>query len=431
MTSLPEDFAKAHSTELTRALDHESAVVSVRVNPEKPYEHNYTDSVAWCNDGFYLLDRPVFTLDPAFAAGSYYVQEAGSMFVGWVATRLDLPSQPAVLDLCAAPGGKSTHLSSIIGARGVLVSNETISSRAGVLTQNIQKWGVGNTVVTSADAASFGAMGAAFDLVVVDAPCSGEGMFRKDETARLEWSADSVNKCAARQRRILADVWPALREGGYIIYSTCTFNEHENERNAEWIVRELGAEKVEFEDLPVGVSANASMGYNFYPHLVRSEGFYLVVLRKTAPATGLSARGVPKNPPPLSDKYTRVPMFTVEQNGSLYAYSSAVWRMVEALRARRVYMLYAGTELGVEIRGELKPAHTLALSVFRRDDLFSCTELDLHHAQEYLRRGTLDPTLFAQGLNLIFYSGLSLGFAKRIGSRLNNNYPQNWRIVHL
>lgn len=430
MTSLPEDFAKAHPTELIRALDHESAVVSVRVNSEKLYEHNYTDGVAWCTDGFYLPDRPVFTLDPAFAAGAYYVQEAGSMFVGWVATRLDLPSQPAVLDLCAAPGGKSTHLSSIIGAHGVLVSNETISSRAGVLTQNIQKWGVGNTVTTSADAASFGALGAAFDLVVVDAPCSGEGMFRKDETARSEWSADSVNKCAARQRRIVADVWPALREGGYIIYSTCTFNEHENERNAEWIARELGADKVEFEYLPVGVSANTSMGYNFYPHLVRSEGFYLAVLRKTAPATGFSAK-LSKKLPPLSDKYTRVPMLTVEQNGSLYAYSSAVWRMVEALRARRIYMLYAGTELGVDIRGELKPAHALALSVQRRDDLFARTELDLHQAQQYLRRGTPDPSLFVQGLNLVLYNGLSLGFAKRIGSRLNNNYPQNWRIVHL
>lgn len=430
MTSLPEDFAKAHSTELIRALDHNRAVVSVRVNPVKPYKHNYTDAVAWCNDGFYLLDRPVFTLDPVFAAGGYYVQEAGSMFVGWVAQRLDLPREARVLDLCAAPGGKSTHLSSVIGAGGVLVSNETISSRAGVLAQNIQKWGTGNVVVTSADAASFGAMGAMFDLVVVDAPCSGEGMFRKDDTARREWSSAGVEKCAARQRRIVADVWASLREGGYIIYSTCTFNEHENERNAEWIARELGADKVEFEDLPVGVSANASMGYNFYPHLVRSEGFYAAVLRKTTSEAEFSPK-LPKKSPPVSEKYTRSPIFIVDQNGSLYGYSSSVWRMVEALRARRVYMLYAGTELGAEIRGELKPSHALALSILRRDDMFVHTELDLQQAQEYLRRGALDPSLFAEGLNLVFFSGLALGFAKRIGGRVNNNYPQNWRIVHL
>lgn len=433
MTDLAPDFTAINSPELCDALCHTEPVCSIRLNPDKLFDNQHTDRVEWCDTGFYLAQRPSFTLDPLFAAGAYYVQEASSMFVGWLTERLDLPSEPTVLDLCAAPGGKSTHLASLIGARGVLVANETIRSRAGILSHNIQKWGTGNVVVTSADAMAIGNLASLFDLVVVDAPCSGEGMFRKDETARQEWSLDNVEKCAARSRRIVADVWDSLRQGGYMIYSTCTFNSSENEQNALWIAETLGAEIVTFADIPDGIAVNPRAGYNFYPDKVRGEGFYAAVLRKNSPTPSLGGKASRRTTPQarVSDLYTTDPMIYTTLNGALYAYSPALAMMVERLRAARVFMLYAGVELGVEIRSELKPSHALALSPLMRGELYNMAELPLPEVQEYLRKGQLDASGLERGLNVITYRGLAVGFAKRIDGRVNNMLPVGWRIVNL
>lgn len=428
--TLPLDFVARNTEALCLALNESYGVTSIRLNPLKPFSHQHSDRVEWWDEGFYLSQRPIFTLDPAFAAGAYYVQEASSMFVGWLTERLELPDNPTLLDLCAAPGGKTTLLSSIVGQSGVVVANETIRARASILAQNVQKWGDGNTVVTSGDAASFGNMGAMFDLVLVDAPCSGEGMFRKDHASREEWSLDNVEKCAARSRRIVGDVWDSLHEGGYMIYSTCTFNSQENEQNAQWIARELGGEIVHFQNLPQGIVPNEGGGYNFYPHLLRGEGFYACVIRKTS-ASSVKATKAPKTSPKTNDSYTLAPMLYVEQSGSLYAYSVALYAMVERLRSARIFMLYAGVELGVEIRGELKPAHALALSPLIKADLWPRGELELDRAVEYLRKGGVDASSLTDGLNIISYNGLPLGFAKRIGSRVNNMYPTAWRIANL
>lgn len=428
--TLPPDFVASNPEALCLALNESYGVTSIRINPLKPFSHQHSDRVEWWDEGFYLPQRPIFTLDPAFAAGAYYVQEASSMFVGWLTERLELPDNPMVLDLCAAPGGKTTLLSSIVGQSGVVVANETIRARASILAQNVQKWGDGNTVVTSADAASFGNLGALFDLVLVDAPCSGEGMFRKDPAAREEWSVDNVAKCAARSRRIVGDVWDSLSQGGYMIYSTCTFNRHENEHNASWIVRELGGEIVNFDNIPDGIVRNEGGGYNFYPHMVRGEGFYACVVRKTS-SSPLKAGKTNKITPKFGDRYTLRPMLYVEQSGSLYAYSTALYAMVEKLRSARIFMLYAGVELGVEIRGELKPAHSLALSPLVRPDLWPRASMELSQAIEYLRKGVVDASCLADGLNMICYDGLPLGFAKRIGARVNNMYPTAWRIANL
>ncbi|MEG3047714.1 MAG: rRNA cytosine-C5-methyltransferase [Mucinivorans sp.] len=427
---LPTDFVAAHSAELCRAIVENEAITSIRLNPQKPYNHNLTDKVEWTDDGYYLARRPVFTLDPVFAAGGYYVQEASSMAVGWIAERLDLPEKPKVLDLCAAPGGKSTHLSSIIGHSGVLVANETIRSRAGILCQNIEKWGVGNTIVTSADAAAMGNLGATFDLIVVDAPCSGEGMFRKDITAREEWSLDNVARCAARQRRILGDVWDALVQDGYMIYSTCTFNADENEKNVAWIARELGAEIMDMGEIPGGATQNAVAGYNFYPNLVRGEGFYVAVLRKTSPAPYRAIK-MPRLAPRTSDKYSRDPLYVVDRGDSLYGYTSDVYTMVEILRSARIFMLTAGVDFGTKIREQLKPAHSLALYAGLRDDIFPRSEVPLTVALNYLRKEAIDASAFVDGLNLVTYNSLPLGFVKRIGARVNNMYPIGWRIATL
>ncbi|MBQ1168973.1 MAG: RsmB/NOP family class I SAM-dependent RNA methyltransferase, partial [Bacteroidales bacterium] len=274
------------------------SVTAVRANPFKISADDLRrrfaaagEDVSWCADAFYLKERPVFSLDPLIHAGAYYVQDPSAMFVGSLAEVLIRQSEASlkVLDLCAAPGGKSTAVASALRPSDLLVSNEVIGSRASVLAENIVKWGCSNTVVTNNDPKDFARLSASFDIILADVPCSGEGMFRKDPAAIAEWSPENVNLCAARQRRIVADVWPSLREGGWLIYSTCTFNSSENDDNVEWICSELGAEPVA---LLRAMSApgqgeqcvSTRCGLQFAPGISRGEGQYVAVLRKTSSA---------------------------------------------------------------------------------------------------------------------------------------------------
>ena len=231
-----EDFAAAHGV---------APPVSIRLNPRKPREQDFQGPVPWSLYGRYLAQRPSFTFDPAFHAGAYYVQEASSMFLEQAFLQIGGSTEELiVLDLCAAPGGKSTHLLSLMSSDSVLVSNEVIRSRASILSENIQKWGHHNAVVTSSDPQYFTALDSLFDIVVVDAPCSGEGLFRKDPAAIGSWSPENIALCARRQQRILEDVWPAIKSGGYLIYATCTYNQQENEENLSWLLSRGDAESV-------------------------------------------------------------------------------------------------------------------------------------------------------------------------------------------
>ena len=221
------------------------APISVRINTQKTVSKpGLATAVPWCENGYYLPERPLFAADPAFHAGHYYVQEAGSMVVGSIVKNLlsALPEPAVVLDLCAAPGGKSTHLASVLREGDMLVANEVIGTRTPILAENLCKWGAGNHIVSRADASRFGASGAQFDIVVADLPCSGEGMFRKDPAAIDEWSENNVKLCAERQQRIVTDIWPAIAPGGYLIYSTCTYNTAENEDNVNRLAETLGAD---------------------------------------------------------------------------------------------------------------------------------------------------------------------------------------------
>jgi len=248
MSKLPQDFLNRivanplFGEKLASALD-ETPPISVRINPEKEngIQEN-TKKVTWCDDGFYLETRPSFTLDPHFHAGCYYPQEAGSMYIDAVLKSLELPEEPVCLDLCAAPGGKSTLIASFLKNKGVLISNEIIRTRAHILAENLTKWGFSNTLVACNDPKEFNNFPHLFDLVLIDAPCSGEGMFRKDPQARDEWSLESAQHCAIRQQKILADVWDSVKENGYIIYSTCTFNPAENEENIAWMLENFDCE---------------------------------------------------------------------------------------------------------------------------------------------------------------------------------------------
>ena len=417
--SLGEDAADR----LIEGLGQEPPV-SVRANPAKisaaelreHFGDLAGDAVEWSEDAFYLRERPSFTLDPLFHAGAYYVQEASSMYVGHLLRGLiaDGPAGCRILDLCAAPGGKSTDAASLLGANDLLVSNEVIGSRASILAENMAKWGFPGTVVTNSDPVAFASLKDFFDIVLVDAPCSGEGMFRKDERAAAEWSPETVNLCAARQRRILADVWPALREGGHIIYSTCTFNRFEDEENAAWIATELGAELIGQR--------------HFLPGRDRGEGFYCALLRKAgdkphSPAPSLSAKRLPSP----ADEYLQEGFRPLVKGTLIKAIPDALSGAIQLLESK-LRVIRSGVAVA-QLKGrDLIPEADLALATAYRRGSFPEVELDRATALKFLAREPFVLEGMPKGFFLLTYKNLPLGFVKNLGNRCNNLLPASRRI---
>ncbi|MCF0196118.1 MAG: rRNA cytosine-C5-methyltransferase, partial [Bacteroidaceae bacterium] len=370
-----------------------------------------------------------FTFDPLFHAGAYYVQEAGSMFVAET-LRQHLPDQPLVaLDLCAAPGGKSTLLRSLLHPDSLLVCNEPIRQRAQVLAENIQKWGSPQCVVTQNYPEHFTLLTHLFDVVVADVPCSGEGMFRKDEEAIQDWSLQNVEMCVRRQRDILRDVWSALKPGGLLVYSTCTFNRHEDEENVDWLCKELGAERLTVAVQPEwGICGS----YHFFPSHTRGEGFFLSIVRKRPDDFTPLPLKVPKcqqsdTPPSDVRDWLSAGEWSFVRSENLY---TAVPRRHEALMnmlRKHLHVLTEGVPLA-ELRGrDWTPCHALALNTALRRGAFPEAEVTYEQAIAYLRREAINVTA-PRGYVLVTYHGLPLGFVKNIGSRANNLYPQEWRI---
>lgn len=432
-----------------RALD-EDQPVSVRVNRAKMLTSGLgvlqgaIGNVEWEPDGFYLSERPQFTLDPALHAGAYYVQEASSMVVGSVARELlsKIPGRRRILDLCGAPGGKATHLTSVLRTNDLLVTNEVIRSRASILTENITKWGTPNVAVTSNDPAHFAALGSWFDLVVVDAPCSGEGLFRKDPAAINEWSPEAVTHCALRQQRILDDIWPVLNPGGYLIYSTCTYNRQENDERVHELLRTARAESVRLSPhtLPGVVEDHtraASGGheawmYRCFPGLVKGEGQTVSVLRKldtAKPSYGFDSPGVRYRLErgPASDLVALMDSsreFTTLRNAkvSFVVLRDVVGEVEELSRPVQV------VHVGVPNTASDRLPHALALSTLFDRDSVASLEVPTELALQYLRRESIPIDPSAHGLMCITHQGLPLGFGKAVRGRLNNHYPMEWRI---
>ena len=426
------------------------APVSVRLNPSKSCHSFEGREIKWNKNGYMLDQRPVFTLDPALHAGAYYVQDSSSMFVGHMfRTLLASVEKPAcrpirVLDLCAAPGGKSTDLAASLreafGDDFLLVSNEVMKQRAGVLADNMALWGDPNVVVTSDDPKAFSSLPGFFDVVVADVPCSGEGMFRKDEEAQKQWSEDNVGLCEARQRRIIADMWPCLRQGGLLIYSTCTFNRYENDGNVAWVMENLTGEPAspEFEDHDIPGVIRTEYGYSLVPGHVEGEGQYCSALRKTSEAdfTVSSARSgkkgdtsrkaAPAIPAHLA-KLFAVDVVLRQKGETITAVPANLSGDVQILDSN-LHVLAAGCAVGVMKGKDLVPDADLALSLKLVDDAFPSAEVDLHTALSFLHKDAIMLKDAPRGYVIVRYEGLALGFVKNLGNRCNNLHPQGRRI---
>ncbi len=446
---LEAQLGAAEAARLAAALDTEPPV-SIRLHPARegggglPGRLEACAPVPWCAEGYYLKRRPSFTFDPAFHAGAYYVQEASSQFVG----RL-LPADIAgrrVLDLCAAPGGKTTLYASKAGPQGLVVANEIDRRRVQVLADNLRKWGTGNAVVTCCDPQRMTGIDDRFDVVAVDAPCSGEGMFRKDDAARGEWSEAAVKRCAARQVAILREAWRMLRPGGTLLYSTCTFNREEDEDQLERFVEQVGRELAEAPAVEIDAAWGIVAGqvgpfqtFRFFPHRTAGEGFFAAVARKAeSAAPGLRPPKAKRSPLAPLGRAAREELGRWVRDASAMRFGLAgdtcyAWFAGQAEEVRRLSeqlpVIYSGVAMGQLFKGRLRPDAALAHFVGLERSALAAAELTEEEAVAYLRKQELPANRFAEGLNLVCREGRALGFAKRIGRRVNNLYPNERRIL--
>lgn len=389
MILLPDDFcnqmrsqfSEAEYTEFMNSMN-EACPVSIRLNPLKQIQTDCKfqgEPIPWCKDGIYLSERPSFTMDPLFHAGAYYVQEASSMFISylcnWIKQQGEWDMPINALDLCAAPGGKSTLLYSELPEQSLLITNEIMPKRAQILRENMHKWTMGvtkdiNVYVTNNKSEDFKKAGKdLFDFILCDAPCSGEGMFRKDSKAIEDWSLSNVNMCQERQRDIATAIWPTLKDGGYMIYSTCTYNYKEDEDNVKWISEELGADIIDL-DVPKEWGISESPFFHFYPHKTKGEGFFCALLRKHGDYSHTRNKAIDK----------------------------AINKNLKVLN----------------IENKFEPPYV---------------DVDSNTALRYLHGEALTlPAETPRGLITITYQGLPLGQVKNIGNRANNLYPKEWRI---
>lgn len=447
-TRLSTLLGNTEAAALIQALTESEPATSIRLNPTKP-STCFAESkpVPWCEQGRYLAERPRFTYDPLLHAGCYYVQEAASMFVEQAWKVISQTIEPhRVLDLCAAPGGKSTLWRSLLPDNCLLVANEPIRQRAQILAENLCKWGHPDVVVTSAFPAEFAPLHEFFDIIGADVPCSGEGMFRKDEGAVEEWSPEAVAHCVERQWTILTDIWDTLKPGGYLVYSTCTFNREENEDQVERICRELGAEPVALSvdsdwQITGDVTGRDLPVYRFFPHRTQGEGLFLAVVRKTEEPTSSPSRKRKERGKKEASVSGGAQLAAWLKEADAYKLWQADESHIVALRktladdmkqvCQTVRALTAGITMAEEKGRKLIPQHALALSLARNEAAFPCVELTLEQALAYLRREVLVlPAETPRGYVLACYENHPLGFLNNLGARANNLYPQEWRIRH-
>lgn len=420
-------------------------VTSVRLNPLKFNEailfgETLAERVPWSRLGFYLNKRPSFTFDPLFHAGGYYVQEASSMFLEQALLQTANISRPLkVLDLCAAPGGKSTHLQSLVSKESLIVSNEVIRSRANVLKDNLVKWGGSNVVVTNNDPKDFAKLGAYFDVIIADAPCSGSGLFKRDEAAIEEWSENNVALCCQRQQRILADVLPALKQDGILIYSTCSYSPHEDEEVADWLTGTFPIQSIPLHteaswNVTEVVTKHNNYCYRFWPHLIKGEGFFTGVFKKTSShhevvlknksyvekASAKDKATIEKWVTPAED------LDFIKSQNTVYAWPRVHYNDMQFL-LQNLRVIYSGTLTGELVRDKLIPHHALAMSLIINQQIAK-TELEKEQAIAYLQKKGIRVSA-ERGWQLACYKNQPLGWMNVLPNRVNNYYPKELRIL--
>lgn len=428
-----EAFIKVH--------ENKEPITSIRINPFKTptnLSFEVDESVPWCTQGFYLQKRPSFIFDPLLHAGAYYVQEASSMFLQHILQTLNISSQSIALDVCAAPGGKTTILSSYL-KDGLVVSNEIIANRQHILSENVTKWGIGNVVVANTETNAFKNLTNFFDIALIDAPCSGSGMFRKDETAVNQWSENLVNQCSTRQQKIVDDVIDAIKTDGYLIYSTCSYSLQENEAIVEYVLKNYPLKSVpistkeEWTIVEVDTKSNG-IGYRFYPYNVKGEGFFIAVFKKERDKEYV---GKPKTKPlPLASKQeAKNIQLALQLNdglafiklnelfiGASNAYLSSIEHLHQYIKIKKI-----GTALGSFKGNQLVPEHDYALSILPKNG-FPIIDLNKDDALNYLTKKSFY-TPNQLGWCIVSYASLPLGFIKVMPNRVNNYYPTNWRVL--
>ena len=414
-------------------------VTSIRVNPWKNEGHSLFPGIAtpvpWTQYGCYLSMRPSFTFDPLFHAGRYYVQEASSMFLEQAITQTTTPGAALkVLDLCAAPGGKSTHVQSLLPHGSLLVSNEVIRSRANVLKDNIIKWGSSNVMVTSNDPSDFASLENFFDVMIVDAPCSGSGLFRRDEEAIDEWSLNNVALCSQRQQRILAAAWPCLKKDGMLIYSTCSYSKEEDEDIVQWLTQELDAEVTELNIPGDWNIISSAGGYRFWPDKLMGEGLFLCCLRKKGgeEEPAIKAKRIPpratKSELEMAGRWVEpADLSFIKYENTVYAWPADLLTDFSIL-LERLKTVYSGTLVGEIMRDKIVPDHALAMSALINKNIPGA-EVSRETAIQYLQRRDIALTSTDKGWQRVMYEGNSLGWINVLANRINNYYPKELRIL--
>lgn len=452
-------FGDDGGAELVSALSETDSPVSIRLNPRKRVGEPLYEgmvSVDWNPEGFYLPERPSFTLNPLFHSGVFYVQEAASMIHSWIVSSIGFKDKVKAVDLCAAPGGKTGAVLDGLPEGSVMIANEFVGQRANILRENMAKQGAPEVIVTNSPVEAIGRLCSVFDLMIADVPCSGEGMMRKEEIARSQWSTNLIENCRELQRQILDDALAALKPGGYLIYSTCTFNTAEDEENVRWLVEERGLENVPLNppgDWGILPSLDPAVNaMRFLPGRTRSEGLFVALLRNpsdadyTCPAfnkrTERKGKGKERDKQRLAFPDLRElkkwikPVGGIElrasDNGTVCAISAGAADLLSCLQSAGARILSAGVEVAEPKGRDFSPTAALALSSILDRSAFPVVELTEDLALSYLRHEALRlPEDTPKGYVLVTHKEIPLGFVKNIGSRANNLYPAEWRIRNL